>query len=520
MSILLFGLDLFRKKLLGAFQRWEPWAFWIFALYNLLPVFGVAYFLTGDGPAHLYNAHLIQQLISEPEGFVSNFFYIRTWIIPNLGGHIILAIALYIFDPATAEKLLYGISIIGFIAGFRYYVRGIDHSYSWISWFGLILVHNFCFYIGFQSFSLALGFMLFMIGAWHRGLLFAKWRYTTISAALLVGLAICHVVPLAVFCIYIGLGESIKFIQLRMVHTRRLIIAAATFIPSLGFVGFYILTAEKESVGQMPDFLKYSYNLATANTLVTINWDERIYVVVFQLVMLGCLVPSMISFSKIKDVIIPLTVCLAMLVLYYLMPDKMATGGFISIRLMLFIYIFAAVVAGMLPGNEKMAPIIVLVLGILNISLVNYHFQTAHALSKNVAVVNSVHEFLKPNTTLLPLNYSHHWLHYNIGLYLGAFKPVVVLDNYEASKAAFPLAWQGDMNPGARLGDFGFSKTPLFHLEPYESETGGRIDYVLRYGYSSVIVDANTLQTNRELHEHFKPLIQDERLKIELWARR
>jgi hypothetical protein len=509
-----------RNALYRHFHRWEPRLFLIFAVYNLLPVFGVDYFLTGDGPAHLYNAHLIQQLIADPEGFASNYFYVRTWLIPNLGGHIFLTLALYVFNPAMAEKLLYGISIIGFIAGFRYYVRSIDHSFGWVAWFALFLVHNFTFYIGFQSFSLALGIMFFLIGAWHRGLLFAKWGSAAITAIAFVLLAICHVVPLVIVYLYIVVGESMRFLQTRMLHLQRAAFAILGFLPAMLFVGYYFLTAEKGSPGQIPDFLMYSYNLAAATALVTVDWSERIYVIVFQLVLLASFVPVLLSFRKIKTVLIPASVCTVLLVMYYLLPDSMATGGFVSIRLMLFVYIFASVVTGTLQGNNKAAPALVLILGGLNIAQVWYHFETSQKLSNDAKVVMVAGEHLKPNTVMVPLNYSHHWLHYNIGLYPGAFNEIVVLDNYEASKAAFPLAWTGDMNPGKRLGDFGFSKTPIFHLEPYESKTGGRIDYVIRFGYSSQISDGNTLETNRELQKHFRLIVKDEQQRIELWERK
>ncbi len=502
------------------FEKWEPIAFWSLALFNLLPVLGVGYFLTGDGPAHLYNAHLISQIISEPEGIASQFFYIREWLIPNLGGHLFLTIGIALFGPAMAEKLLYATILFGFVVGFRYMVYSIDSSRKWVSWFGLILAHHFCFYIGFQSFSLALGLMFFIIGMWHRGYFHNHSYRVWIAVVALLALTICHVVPLLIALMYIALAEMFYALDRGALEFRRLFLVALISLPSVVFVLIYILTAPAQDSGTFPDFISHAYNLYSGTTLITIHQDERVYVAIFQLILLACFIPLLVSFKKLKSVRIQISTCLLLLLVYFVVPDSMATGGFISVRIMLFIYIFASMSVGLVSGNGPMAAVIVLLAGILSVSLVRYHYKTMSKLSDHVAAVSAVNDYIEPGKTLLPLNYSHHWLDYNIGLYAGAYKKIVVLDNYEASKTAFPLAWKENMDPGDRLGNFGYSKTPSFHWRKYESETGAKLDYVLRYGFNKQISDSETLATSAKLSEYFTLIFQDESMQIELWMKK
>jgi len=86
--------------------------FWILLAVNIYPIFSVTYFYTGDGPAHLYNATLINDLLFAENPFSNGFFEIRSLFIPNMGGHALLSSFLHFFDPAMAEKVVYALEIL------------------------------------------------------------------------------------------------------------------------------------------------------------------------------------------------------------------------------------------------------------------------------------------------------------------------------------------------------------------------------------------------------------------------
>jgi hypothetical protein len=104
----------------------------------------------------------------------------------------------------------------------------------------------------------------------------------------------------------------------------------------------------------------------------------------------------------------------------------------------------------------------------------------------------------------VPLNYSDHWLHYNIALYLGAEKEVIVLDNYEASTNHFPVMWDERVYTDQSLGDVFTSNRPTLYIRRYEEATGIKIDAVVRWKHSFEMKDAATRHTDSVLNHHFK----------------
>ncbi len=102
-------VNLFRKN--NTIQ-WESYFFWVVVLFTLLPVLTTKYFITLDGPSHLYNANLIKELLLGKNQLIKDLFQFNPIPVPNWSGHFIMAFFCWLFPAFIAEKLLLVIYLV------------------------------------------------------------------------------------------------------------------------------------------------------------------------------------------------------------------------------------------------------------------------------------------------------------------------------------------------------------------------------------------------------------------------
>src|SRR5262249_47677534 len=130
------------------------------ALAYLLPVWAFHFVPTQDGPAHLYNAQVIKDYGNSAAGY-KQYFKIPPNTLPNWTSHLLLAGLLFLFPPLVAEKLLVSLYILGFAGSFRYFLGAFGERCRPLSWAGLLVVYNRCFWMGFYNYCL--GLLLFWV---------------------------------------------------------------------------------------------------------------------------------------------------------------------------------------------------------------------------------------------------------------------------------------------------------------------------------------------------------------------
>jgi len=209
----------------------------------------------------------------------------------------------------------------------------------------------------------------------------------------------------------------------------------------------------------------------------------------------------------------------AVLVLYFVLPDWMVSGGFISIRLGLFFFLVLIIwiATSWLSVKQIVGPVVIII--ITSVCFVKYHYEEVKKLSDDVREITLADNFIEEGKTLLPLNYSTNWLHGNFSNYLGTQKFILVLDNYEATKPHFPLKWKKDQNPYTLIGNFG-NTNPCIKIEKYETQTGHAIDYISRWYYNNEISDSCSSQVNQLLQEKFNLIYTSPKNKIQLFKRK
>ncbi len=151
-------------------DRWERGLFGALALLCLLPLWTVRFLPTTDGPAHVYNAGILLELLTgggDAPRFTEHF-ELNPRLVPNWIGHAILVVLLTAFKPGTAEKLLVSGYVLLFLWGLRYLVQAVAPGRGWLAFLGLPLVYHWPLQMGFYNFSYSLALFLIAVGFWWR----------------------------------------------------------------------------------------------------------------------------------------------------------------------------------------------------------------------------------------------------------------------------------------------------------------------------------------------------------------
>ena len=147
----------------GKFQHGGVLLFIIFFIALILPVLKFRFFLTVDGPAHLYNATIIREMLTGDQSLYTLFFKFNEQLVPNWSGHFLMMLAGFIVPPWIAEKLVLLLIMISlpYVIYRILKTRNIPINGSLL----LILPFTFTlvFYLGFYNYLLGIAMMLWMM---------------------------------------------------------------------------------------------------------------------------------------------------------------------------------------------------------------------------------------------------------------------------------------------------------------------------------------------------------------------
>jgi hypothetical protein len=172
------------------------------ALLHLLPVWRVRYIPTVDGPSHLLNAVVQQELAREAPEF-ARVFEVDWRPHPNWLAQALLRALLAIVRPLYAEKILFSIIILSFLGAAWMLAGLLDEGNRIYAFLALPLTFHLLLQMGFYSYSLGVPLLMISIALW--------WRNRTAAvAAMLVVCYFAHAVPAAMAMLLIATGSLVS----------------------------------------------------------------------------------------------------------------------------------------------------------------------------------------------------------------------------------------------------------------------------------------------------------------------
>ncbi len=509
-------------------KRTEQILFFVFVILYLLPVLLHAFYPTLDGPSHLYNSGIIDQLLFYPSSAAHDFFMMNPSPEANWSGHFLLALFNLFLPAFLSEKLLLVIYIVGITYSFRYLIRTMSPANNIGSWLIFPFIYSFPFCIGFWNFCLAIPILFLTTAYFIRNENRLNIRHGLILALLFLLLYFSHLMVLLLAFLFLGMMIASNLFSS---VTRTGLIRKIIFLIAAGFPAFILsvyFMVKNSGTHDRSVFLETSQLvnwILNINPIITINHEVeqaftipiRIAFVAMFMYIIYCRMKNKI-FLKKGDVWF--LACIFLTILYFVTPDELSSGGFVSIRILLFFFLTLILWFAIQPANKMVVIIFVGICVLPNLLFLRYHYQQASVLCEEVLEITSAADHIEKNSVVLPLNYSDNWLHSNLSDYIGATKQILMLDNYEAAKPHFPTCWKPGMIPYGVIGDFATSNHPCIDVPAYEKVTGKTIDYILKWYYRGDMKDSCSLDLNKFLDREYVSVYCSSGGKVLLFKKR
>ncbi|HEX3131798.1 MAG TPA: hypothetical protein VH394_30960 [Thermoanaerobaculia bacterium] len=467
----------------------ELWLFAALIVLHLLPIWMLPVAPTQDGPAHLSMAHALRQIDRPGGGYLREYLQPNREAIPNWFVFFLLADALRPFSLPVAEKILLSAYVILLPLSARYALRAVRPGSGFLAFLVFPFIYNYLLNMGFYNFCFSLAAFLFALGFWLK----RRGRLGPLRAAGLALLVLwayfCHPVTLGVL-----VGTLLTLAGWRALLRHRfadLIWTVAACIPAVLLLLTFLSHRMGGRVSDMTVWAK-TRQLVSLYSLVSID-SRMLYLALVLSILLGLLTAiTLVRRGKVRR-LLPgdgLLVGAVLLVgVYYLAPNEMGQGGFVTHRLNLFPFLvlilwfgtfsYAAPIKAALRSAAS-----ALALGFLAATLALWA-----GLDAYLGEVLTAAPHLEPRKTLVTLSFSNAgvdeigeqlsfrtWPFVHAGSLLAARRPVVDLSLYEAHEDYFPLTYRPEKDPFTRL-----AREPLdLEAEPPRVDLSALpIDYVL-----------------------------------------
>src|SRR5690606_8504551 len=259
------------------------------------------------------------------------------------------------------------------------------------------------------------------------------------------------------------------------------------------------------------------FTLQTGVSMVIAARVISICFVLFAIVMLFRSKKTPIENSKHLG-FLPVMALLA-LIAYIVLPDKAATGGIISVRYLLFSFLFLALWIASRPHWPLIGKFLLIPFLLADLWLAYVDHYLTWQLNEAVVEVRTALPHVRDEAIVLPILYTDDWLVSNVSNYLGTERGVIVIDNYEAMTTHFPLQWRPQHRAPNDQRSFFNSNRPCIAIDRLGERTNVKFDHVLRWEHLPEITDSCTVDLDRQLNEKFQAEFRSPGGKAELFAR-
>ena len=527
----------------------EYYFFLLVVLVNLAPILFLKYYPSLDGPAHLYNSNLINHLLIGND-FLKEFFVFNKDIVPNWTGHVVLCFFNLFLPAFIAEKIFLLSYALGFIFSIRNIINHFTPENKWLSYLVFPLLHSNFLFHGFYNFLGGIVLILICLLLWlkyEKGGWTLKRRIAFYFATL--SLYFAHIFMFQLFLALMaltitmnGVHEAIlekggfkKFIY--VVFKKLYLLLPAIIIP-IGLGIYFILfryNPEGAVVFVPHEELNTWIKIIRPIIGMAIEKEEAYTTKIFYcLFALSCIavytrinsvpftghtlskkiISFLNGFINAKDIFI--LFALVLLYLYYILPDWQGVAGYMSLRLGLLFFIFWSLWLAVQAFPKWLSIACAVIILFFSFQRLFYLSKGSWHLNELAIECESISKSIEPNSIVLPLNYSDNWLHVHFSNYLAVDKPIVVLENYEASVDFFPLQWNTGQIPPLQVGNMDLANLPCSNWtwSHAVNKASKNVDYIFLLREELAPSDSCTQQLQREIKNHYSLLASTKTCKL------
>lgn len=493
--------------------KYEKIIFYGILFINIIFLCLTKFYPSTDGAAHLYNSRLIAEIFTGNET-IQSFYKINPVLIPNWTSHFILSSFMLVFPAWVAEKILLIAYFSGMSISFRTLIKNLNKDNIALSIFIFPLAHSYLFHLGFYNYSLSFIFYFITFAYWLKNYETAGVKFYLLTSILILLTYLSNLLTFGFLGITLGLFiiiHEFKKKKLINVLTKRISTLLLCSLPSLILLYFFLDNIQLPNQANQYSFQELVKWINDFRALIVFDYvGDEIFTEQFLHLLLILLFTTIYfkkSISNLSSQRILLLLFFTCLVCYFFIPDG-AGAGMMSYRFNLFLLTVGAIyiISNYIP--KKLLPIASFVIILLHFSLLVKSTITIKNLDKKATQINEASNFIKRNSTVLPLNLSENWLMLHFSNYLGIDKPLIILENYEVQTGWFPLVWNKNQ-PNFQIQDHQ-SVNGITWPKTENTHTGNstQIDYILIYGNQEKLEDPKYQMLRELLENHFSLIPQ------------
>ncbi|MBA3682519.1 MAG: hypothetical protein H0W73_15345 [Bacteroidetes bacterium] len=426
--------------------------FYSLIIYSVALIWKYDFYLTTDGPAHVYNSKLLNLL--NTSDFINQYFEKNSLVLPNYTDHIILQYLLKFFSTLTAHKIFLSMLVIFLPLTFRYSIKCISNKAGNFSIIIFPLLFNSLLHFGFYNFNLAFIFLNLQVAFTVLILNNAKRNYLFLvlfvinSVVLFYTHGFVFLITLVIVFLLVLIKEQLNFKAL----LAKGFLLLGLLLPSL--ILFFLFNGRFN----VPD---YDYDLSNTEkfqnivsfspAIVFTPMGESIYSSLIAIASIILITYILIKKSEafkleLSDIFFLLS-CITLPILVYTKNGMLS--GMLSIRLIhIFYYFLFFWIASKAIHNSfiKIITVFMILFSFINLSEIRNAMLSISANDVNSVIKSADH--IKDKSVVYTVNlieYHDTYLHFSNCLAFN--KEIIVSENYEAELGWFPVKWKKNMKP-------------------------------------------------------------------------
>jgi len=498
--------------------------FYVAVLVFLFPLLTNTWMVTGDGPCHLYNAKVLKDIVLNiDKAFYLDFYMVNFSLTPNLWDHILMGFFQIFFSPSISEKLFFGTYILTFSFGARYLCNSISPNSDWAVLPVFLFIFHHLMMKGFLNYTFSFAASFWVIGYYIRHINDLKnWKIAVKLSLLLLTNYFMHPIGFIFSLAGVAFTTTAHIVsilikpnakEILLTFLKKISPLALIVIPS---VFLYVSFIMGSSFSKPLDW----NTLINLDSLMTYAEGERHYSFLAGKFAIVILIIGLINRIKNGPIIHigdgMLLLCLFFVFLFHanLINDSMIGGDRLKFLPHICIFIWMS--------SLRFFWWFKAIINIFSLVLIFiFAFLRYPAYAEASAWVEDYMEcepLIKPKTKVLTLNYDYNgttadgrliapnnWTFMHGTSYLGAKKPLILSDNYEAHMHWFPINWKDQKfnfyNATGKDGMCFEDRPPRALFTSYADKTGKTpIEYVLVIGKNEVhIAHPNTVEIDSQL---------------------
>lgn len=466
-------------------SRLDTWLLWALVLAYQIPVWWFDFIPTTDGPAHLYNAELLRQLVSSASVAMGDYFVLNAHPDPTWFMHVLLTGLLFVVSPALLLKLIISGYVLLLPLGLRYAIRGVSKQSDYLALLAFPFIYGYTFHVGMFSFSYAVVSGFFLLGYWLRcaagqsgGQLLALFSLALLTYALHVvvfGVVLLVITILAVSEIFtdwrLGMANSNRaWVTLWRVGWQRGVRVALAFLPVVILAAAFLLSRETYSFLENPPLTRLLH-FAALTALVSFENREVIFSAGLSLLIFVLCATVLVQRWRDNTGLFSydalLLACVACVLMLLFIPETMlisdngmAGGSYLQKRIQPYpVYVIllwlAAQNLGRYAYNTARVGAVIIAGGLLTL----HSFKYAE-INQDIAEYLSVGSHIEAGSAVLPIHLRRGGVatdgapvsdyvnvYWHLSNILGFSRHLLILDNFEATMGYFPLIFRSDRMP-------------------------------------------------------------------------